>query len=43
MLVAGKDATELFYKTHSWVNYESLLSTSIVGYLDLEELKDITS
>lgn len=33
MSVAGKDATKLFDKYHSWVNYVFLLSTSYVGKL----------
>jgi cytochrome b involved in lipid metabolism len=31
MAVAGKDATTLFDKFHQWVNYDFLLSTSLIG------------
>lgn len=30
---AGKDATELFNKTHSWVNADKMLENCLVGYL----------
>lgn len=37
MQAAGKDATSLFYKYHSWVNYENLLAADCVGYLMPED------
>lgn len=37
MLGAGKDATSLFQKYHSWVNYENLLAADCVGYLMPED------
>ena len=30
---SGKDATELFNNTHSWVNYNSMLKKCLVGHL----------
>jgi hypothetical protein len=33
---AGKDGTELFYKTHPWVNIDSLLASCLVGFLATE-------
>lgn len=33
MAVAGKDATDLFCKYHSWVNEEFLLSNCLIGRL----------
>ncbi|KAJ3108591.1 hypothetical protein HDU96_007480 [Phlyctochytrium bullatum] len=37
---AGKDATELFFKVHSWVNYEHILGDKcLVGYLVPESAK----
>jgi len=31
MLGAGRDATQLFFKYHSWVNIDSIMSKSYLG------------
>eukprot|EP01138_Halocafeteria_seosinensis_P014719 gb/GECG01015026.1/.p1 GENE.gb/GECG01015026.1/~~gb/GECG01015026.1/.p1 ORF type:complete len:436 (+),score=49.89 gb/GECG01015026.1/:1-1308(+) len=33
MRAAGRDATELFYEVHGWVNFETLLSSCYIGTL----------
>lgn len=38
---AGKDCTALFNKYHSWVNAEFLLEKCLVGYLDVEQQRDL--
>ncbi|KAM3582463.1 hypothetical protein VKS41_005107 [Umbelopsis sp. WA50703] len=36
MRIAGRDGTKLFMMTHSWVNYEFMLDTCLVGFLAAE-------
>ncbi|KAJ2665899.1 hypothetical protein IW148_001463 [Coemansia sp. RSA 1199] len=33
MRAAGKDGTKLFFETHAWVNFESMLKECLVGFL----------
>jgi cytochrome b involved in lipid metabolism len=33
MRVAGKDGTELFMKTHAWVNAELMMEGCLIGFL----------
>ncbi|KAJ2779023.1 hypothetical protein H4R18_004258 [Coemansia javaensis] len=33
MRAAGKDGTKLFYDTHGWVNFETMLAKCLVGFV----------
>lgn len=39
---AGKDCISLFNKYHSWVNAEFLLEKCLVGYLDVEQQRELS-
>jgi len=40
MRVAGRDGTELFAKTHAWVNADYMLDSCLVGFLIPEPSSD---
>lgn len=44
MMVAGRDGSSLFDKYHPWVNVDSLLAKSLVGFLaEASEVPDIVT
>lgn len=40
MRVAGRDGTDLFFKTHAWVNVDALLGSALVGVLVPDDSED---
>ena len=40
MRAAGRDGTDLFFKTHAWVNVDALLDSAVVGVLVPDDSED---